>query len=1181
MINLLRDEWNFPQQCDLLDAGGSWVARVELLPDGTVEIRPDPFGLTGFWKRQDHTLSIVDAKGEPVARFDSEGLDRTGRKLIWGSVKAGPHWFEHCLRDQLLPRPRISFCISCRGRLHHLRRTLPQNIADNRDYPNLEFVLLDYNSTDGLGEWVRHELSEEIASGRLNYYFTSQPTHFHPTHARNMSIRLANGEIVCVVDADNYTGRGFASYVADHVQPDNFLIGCRMEGDRLVPLNDEGSAGRFALYKTTFLDVGGMDEAHVGWGYDDLDLYDRLRARGYRCQSIEPRYARCIAHDDLERRKELRYQDIGRDSTIAKGSLWENARRSRANLEAGRIVLNDGQIGCGGVVKNFEQGAIVVRERRNPVISICIACGDRTAEIRRSLPENLHATRFYPNLEFVVLDHPDGRLGPWLRENLARELDSGRVVHCRMTKPFPECGTNNLVHQRNMAARMATGEILCVASPLDRFPAGFPSQLAEKFHAGWIHEPLDRAGLILSRHPFYLGEGLDQNLPAGEAEQDLLIRIERRLNGRDQPVWSRSGLESRDFGGGVARRNGELVVISPHRFPRITFTTICMGRLHHLKETLPQNLADNRDYPNLEFLLLNYGGRDGLDEWVRTEMKEHLESGRLVYYHSPEQQRFRCAHAKNMAMRLATGELLCNVDADNRTGHHFAFHVAQRLQEYDFLVGCLYPNDRLDLYCDQGTAGRIAVRRPAFYDAGGFDEVMLGWGYDDLDFYERLKALGYRGASIDGRFLNCIPHSDAERAAHTGVEDIGGAMRADEGTARDNRERSRRNIEEGNLVLNAGQIGCGSILQNFQTSTIEVKPVRFRRISLCVSCMDRLHHLSETLPRNLADNQSYPDLEIVLLDYSSSDGLEHWAKDHLREWIEAGRLVYFRTTDRAHFSRSHARNLAFRLATGDILCSVDADNFTGPGFAHYVNERFDRHEQIYLRPDFDGAHVRLPDVFGRICVRKQDFLRIEGYDEQLVDYGYEDIDLCVRLEKGGLAPSFIEDDRFLRYIEHGNRERVANGPILSQVSVVLRGRETGEEWDSLVYLLDDGDFVWLGPRLDGLSAQGRWKQTDGRLLLTCGQGLSVSLRIGGNGESYLVERPASDLCLRPSDDREFFSGAVLDYVMEKNRRKHRSNLDLANYRVNAGRFGQATVSRNFSPHRISVETIERRAGEDG
>src|SRR5258708_30447369 len=128
MINVLRDKWHFPQQCGLLDAGGRWVARVEFLPDGTVEVRPDSFGLKGFWKRQDQTLSIVDAVGESVARFDSEGLDRSGRKLIWGSVKAGPHWLEHCLRDQPLPRPRISFFIPCRGRLPPPRRTLPQTI---------------------------------------------------------------------------------------------------------------------------------------------------------------------------------------------------------------------------------------------------------------------------------------------------------------------------------------------------------------------------------------------------------------------------------------------------------------------------------------------------------------------------------------------------------------------------------------------------------------------------------------------------------------------------------------------------------------------------------------------------------------------------------------------------------------------------------------------------------------------------------------------------------------------------------------------------------------------------------------------------------------------------------------------------------------------------------------------
>jgi glycosyltransferase involved in cell wall biosynthesis len=316
------------------------------------------------------------------------------------------------------------------------------------------------------------------------------------------------------------------------------------------------------------------------------------------------------------------------------------------------------------------------------------------------------------------------------------------------------------------------------------------------------------------------------------------------------------------------------------------------------------------------------------------------------------------------------------------------------------------------------------------------------------------------------------------------------------------------------------------------------------------------------------------------LDYNSSDGLEDWAKRHLREWIDAGRLVYYRTTEPTAFNRSHARNLAFHLATGEIVCTVDADNFTGQGFAHYVNERFDRHERIFLRPDFDGANVRLRDAFGRICVRKEDVLGIEGYDEQLVEYGYEDVDLCHRLEKGGLTPCLIEDDRFLRYIDHSNRERVAKGPILSRVSTFLHGRETGKEHEALLYLMEDGGFLWLGSRVDGLSTKGSWKQADDRLLLTCERGSRASLRAGGNGDAWLFEQPTSSLCLRRSDDIDFFSGAILEYVMARNERRHRRNLDRADYRVNAGRFGRAAVSRNFSSHVVPADMIDLRLRED-
>jgi len=45
---------------------------------------------------------------------------------------------------------KISFCIVCMNRLHQLSQTLLQNIRDNEDYSELEFIVLDYNSNDGM-----------------------------------------------------------------------------------------------------------------------------------------------------------------------------------------------------------------------------------------------------------------------------------------------------------------------------------------------------------------------------------------------------------------------------------------------------------------------------------------------------------------------------------------------------------------------------------------------------------------------------------------------------------------------------------------------------------------------------------------------------------------------------------------------------------------------------------------------------------------------------------------------------------------------------------------------------------------------------------------------------------------------------------------------------------------------
>lgn len=47
--------------------------------------------------------------------------------------------------------------------------------------------------------------------------------------------------------------------------------------------------------------------------------------------------------------------------------------------------------------------------------------------------------------------------------------------------------------------------------------------------------------------------------------------------------------------------------------PTIAFCTTCKGRSYHLRQTLPQNLAANADYPTVKFIILDYEDQDGLD----------------------------------------------------------------------------------------------------------------------------------------------------------------------------------------------------------------------------------------------------------------------------------------------------------------------------------------------------------------------------------------------------------------------------------------------------------------------------------------------------------------------------------------------------------------------------------------
>ena len=216
--------------------------------------------------------------------------------------------------------------------------------------------------------------------------------------------------------------------------------------------------------------------------------------------------------------------------------------------------------------------------------------------------------------------------------------------------------------------------------------------------------------------------------------------------------------------------------------------------------------------------------------------------------------------------------------------------------------------------------------------------------------------------------------------------------------------------------------------------------------------MNRLVHLKQTLIKNINDNQDYANLEFVLLDYNSKDNLEKFIKENFRQMIANKTLVYFKTHTPEYFNRSHSRNLCFKLATGDILCNLDADNFTGEHYADYINSSFKQEDTIFLASQEKGKK----DHIGRICLGRNAFFNVRGYDEYMSSYGFEDYDLINRLIKAGFFRKNM-DGRYLKSISHGDKLRIGNEYLLRNLYLLFISHVSEAE-TTILYLYRDGSL---------------------------------------------------------------------------------------------------------------------------
>jgi hypothetical protein len=358
------------------------------------------------------------------------------------------------------------------------------------------------------------------------------------------------------------------------------------------------------------------------------------------------------------------------------------------------------------------------------------------------------------------------------------------------------------------------------------------------------------------------------------------------------------------------------------------------------------------------------------------------------------------------------------------------------------------------------------------------------------------------------------------------------------------------------------------------------------KISYATVCMNRLHHLKLTLPKNIHDNLNDGNVEFVLLDYNSSDGLEDWIHTEMNEYISAGLLSYYRTPVPQYFNRSHSRNIMFRLATGEIICNVDADNYTGKGFTQYIRKQFDNNTNIFLNADMTGRLYQAKGAFGRFVARKEDFIEVGGYDETMTCYGFEDCDLVNRLKLLGKREVVIEDIQFLDHIHHGNEERFKNEFTFLQLDSLYVNYISPVQTEFL-FLYKNGDFdipiledtfnanassyynlVTAKPErfqfnfTNNTRAQGKWMTTDESVMLCFEDGKQRRLRINHPAKNIMVDE--SDKTFYNIDNKTMIEEAIFAYSQIINRTKMNHNTEGSRVVVNAAGFGKGEVFKNFN-----------------
>jgi glycosyltransferase involved in cell wall biosynthesis len=174
-------------------------------------------------------------------------------------------------------------------------------------------------------------------------------------------------------------------------------------------------------------------------------------------------------------------------------------------------------------------------------------------------------------------------------------------------------------------------------------------------------------------------------------------------------------------------------------------------RLEHLRQTLP---SWQESATISEIVVVDFGSA------VPIRLGDFDRPDKLRIVRVENTDRWRIGMAINVGVDLARCDYICKFDSD------IAIVDEKRLAGLDLTTSFFRGDHRRAV-----SNGQVVFHRSHWQRIGGYNEWLSGYGFDDMDFYIRLRRSGVAERFLDAGMLKEITHSHTIRAGAANLSD--------------------------------------------------------------------------------------------------------------------------------------------------------------------------------------------------------------------------------------------------------------------------------------------------------------------------------------------------------------------------------------------------------------------------